>query len=52
MAEKYETLKIKEKTYRRFKQIKRLHEFQDNKEYSMSDFLNYLLDLMKPARFH
>ena len=50
MAKTYQTLKIEDKTYKKFKQIKSLLQFQKNKEYSMSEFLDYLLDLLKPIR--
>jgi len=50
MAKTYQTLKIEEDIYKRFKQIKNLFQATRGEEYSMSDFLNYLLDLLKPAR--
>ena len=50
MAKTYQTLKIEEGTYKRFKQIKRLMEFQKEEECSISEFINYLLDLLKPSK--
>jgi len=50
MAKTYQTMKIEEKTYKRFKQIKNLFQATKGEEYSMSEFQNYLLDLMKPVR--
>ena len=50
MVKRYQDLKIEEPTYKRFKQIKHLYQATTGEEYSMSEFLNHLLDLLKPAR--
>ena len=50
MAKTYQTLKIEENTYKRFKQIKNLYQGTKGEDYSMSKFLDHLLDLLKPIR--
>lgn len=44
MAKKYETLKLEAGTYRRFKGAKHLYEFQNGKDYTMSQFVDILVD--------
>lgn len=44
MAKKYKDIKFEEETYKRFKQAKKLLEFQNNTDYSMSEFQNILID--------
>jgi len=44
MVKTYETLKVETPTYTRFKGVKHLLEFQNAEEYSISEFINILLD--------
>lgn len=44
MVKKYATLKVEQETYKRFKRVKNLLEFQDNDEYPISMFIDILLD--------
>jgi len=44
MAKRYKDIKLEEQTYKRFKQAKKLLEFQNNTDYSMSDFMDILID--------
>lgn len=46
MVKTYETLKVETATYVRFKGVKHLLEFQNAEEYSISEFVNILLDSM------
>jgi len=45
MAKSFRTIRVYDEVYRRFKQTKNLLEFQNKEEYSISQFLNFLLKL-------
>jgi len=44
MAKKYFDIKIEEETYKRFRRIKKLMEFNNDCDYSISVFVDILLD--------
>ena len=44
MVKKYFDLKLEENTYNRFKHIKKGIEFQNHCDYSISQFVEFLLD--------
>jgi len=44
MAKIYVDLKLEKATYARFKRVKHLMEFQNDSDYSMSEFVDILLD--------
>jgi hypothetical protein len=44
MAKEYEDLKVEKPTSQRFKRAKHLYEFQNGRDYTMSEFLDELVD--------
>lgn len=44
MVKTYETIKLEAGTYRRFKGAKHLYEFQNGNDYTMSQFVDILVD--------
>jgi hypothetical protein len=50
MVKKFKYIPLEEKTHQRFKQIKNFFQATTGEEYSISEFLDYLLDLLKPQR--
>jgi hypothetical protein len=44
MAKEYEDLKIEKPASQRFKRTKHLYEFQNDHDYTMSEFLDVLVD--------
>jgi hypothetical protein len=44
MVKTYETVKLEAQTYRRFRRAKHLLEFQNDREYSVSEFVDALID--------
>jgi len=44
MAKEYEDIKLEKPTFRRFKRVKSLLEFQNDRSYTVSQFTDELLD--------
>jgi len=44
MVKIYKDLKIEEETYKRFKRAKKLLEFQNDRDYSVTEFEEILID--------